>query len=85
MMVSCALTSFGDVASCTNHDSDNNGLWTAIVVGAEAFRYAVTKDPAALSAAREFYNGLVLLNKITGVGCLLNKKNPRAYTISPAF
>ncbi len=38
----CFLDTFGNIPSCLNHDNDNNGLWTSLVVAAEAFRYAVT-------------------------------------------
>lgn len=34
-------------------DSDNDGLWTAMYLGAEAFRYAVTRSPEALQNCRE--------------------------------
>ena len=34
-------------------DSDNDGLWTSMYLGGEAFRYAVTKDPEALANCEE--------------------------------
>lgn len=34
-------------------DSDNDGLWTAMYLGAEAFRYAVTQDTNALANCEE--------------------------------
>ena len=40
-----------------NHDDDNNGLWTSLVVGAEAFRYAATGDPQAYDLTMTYYHG----------------------------
>ena len=39
LIASCGLASFGNYSSCHNADSDNNGLWTSLVVAAEAMRY----------------------------------------------
>ena len=67
LVAECEMASFGDVdASCFNHDSDNNGLWTSLVVGAEYMRHAVTREPAALAAASRHLRGLVLLHEVTG-------------------
>ena len=54
----CGLASFGNYSSCHNADSDNNGLWTSLVVAAEAFRYAVTQDADALEEAVHYFNGM---------------------------
>jgi hypothetical protein len=43
---------------CTRHDDDNSGLWTSLTVAAEAFRYLVTGDPAALETTRVFFRGM---------------------------
>jgi len=48
------------------YPNDNDGLWTAIYVAAEAFRYAVTKDARALDAARRSVNAMLRLEAITG-------------------
>jgi hypothetical protein len=48
------------------YPNDNDGLWTAIYVAAEAFRYAVTKDARALNAARRSVNAMLRLEAITG-------------------
>jgi hypothetical protein len=63
----CSFSAFGNVSSCLNHDDDNNGLWTSLVVAAESFRYAVTKDPNAKSEAVHFFNGMKMLNTITNI------------------
>jgi hypothetical protein len=41
----------GDVSTNQKQDSDNDGLWTAMYLGAEAYRYVVTHDPAARARA----------------------------------
>eukprot|EP00050_Salpingoeca_kvevrii_P011097 m.12660 g.12660 ORF g.12660 m.12660 type:complete len:765 (-) comp3253_c0_seq1:54-2348(-) len=71
LVAECDLTSLGDVSTCTNHDSDNNGLWTSLVVAAEAFRYATTKSSDALAATRRYFNGMKLLNDITPITGLM--------------
>lgn len=67
----CTLPAFGDLSTCTNHDDDNNGLWTSVVVAAEAYRFAATGDPAARDAALHYYGGMRLLNEITGIPGLM--------------
>jgi hypothetical protein len=47
--------------------SDNDGLWTALYLGAQAFRYAVTKDPAARATARKSMRAMLDLVKYTGI------------------
>ena len=47
--------------------SDNDGLWTAVYMASECYRYAVTKDAGALENARERMNALLLLTEITGI------------------
>jgi hypothetical protein len=67
MTSECNTAAFGAVeASCVMHDSDNNGLWTSLVVGAEYYRYRVTGEPEALSSGSRFFSGMVLLNEISG-------------------
>ena len=43
----------GDLSSGSVEDSDNDGLWTSMYLGAEVFRYAATRDPEALQNVRE--------------------------------
>jgi len=43
----------GDPSTGYLVDSDNDGLWTAMYLGGEAFRYAVTGDSAALANCDE--------------------------------
>eukprot|EP00939_MAST-03C_sp_MAST-3C-sp1_P001762 g1762.t1 len=55
--------------NCTGVDSDNDGLWTSLVVAAEYFRlHTVTNESEkrdAEEAARRYFSGMVLLNEIT--------------------
>src|SRR5262249_47337686 len=58
----------GDVSGGVVHEaSDNDGLWTAVHVAAESFRYAATKDPAARDAAWRSMRAMLDLAKYTGV------------------
>ena len=65
----CALPSPGNLSDCDNgrgqSDSDNNGLWTSLVVGAEFFRYAVTKSDEAAQSAAHFLEGMQRLHDVT--------------------
>lgn len=47
--------------------SDNDGLWNAIYVGAMAFRYGATQDPAARKEAKEALEGMFELERLTGI------------------
>lgn len=47
--------------------SDNDGLWTSLYVGAEAFRYAATKEPQARALAQKSMRAMLDLVKYTGV------------------
>ena len=49
------------------HISDNDGLWTACYVAAEAFRYSVTGDSEAIAKARRGMKAMLLLTQITGI------------------
>jgi len=56
----------GNPATSHQYPSDNDGLWTAIYVAAEAFRYRVTGDSRALSALRNSVDAMLRLEAITG-------------------
>lgn len=47
--------------------SDNDGLWTALYVAAEAFRYAVTGEPEARELARRSLEALLDLERRTPI------------------
>lgn len=46
--------------------SDNDGLWTAIYVAAESFRYAATREPEARARAVRGMNALLDLVRLSG-------------------
>lgn len=48
-------------------DSDNDGLWTSMYLGGEAFRYAVTKSPEALQNVIESLDAMERLFTINPV------------------
>ena len=49
------------------HSGENDGLWNALYMGALGYRYAVTKDPAALDMIRRLLEGEEIRMRITGV------------------
>ncbi len=57
----------GDLAHCRPVMSDNDGLWTAIYVAAECFRYGATGSSAALANARSSLRALLRLESVTGI------------------
>ncbi len=57
----------GDVTGGYLSDSDNDGLWTAMYLGAEAFRYAVTGEADALQNCRESLEAMERLYTINPV------------------
>ncbi len=63
----CDLLRPGGLSSFRLTPSDNDGLWTAIYVAAECFRYAVTRSPEALDHARDPLAALLRLEAITGI------------------
>jgi hypothetical protein len=50
------------------HDSDNDGLWTAMYGAGECFAYAATKDPKAKKRAKRAFEALRHLQKVTQGG-----------------
>ncbi|MCX6229245.1 MAG: transcriptional regulator [Bacteroidia bacterium] len=64
------LTTPGDLSTSKKTTNDNDGLWTAIYLAAECFRYAVTKDPEAKKNAINSYEALERLETATGISGL---------------
>lgn len=60
------LTRPGDTSSNRTVSSDNDGLWTALYVAAECFRYKVTGETEARQFARQGMDALIRLEEITG-------------------
>ena len=57
----------GDLSSNQLVSSDNDGLWTAMYVAAECFRFRVTGESDARANARRGMNALLRLEAITGI------------------
>ncbi|MFA6450885.1 MAG: hypothetical protein WCX65_15530 [bacterium] len=49
------------------HSGENDGLFSALYLASQAFRYGVTKDPAALRIVKTMMDGEITRMKITGV------------------
>lgn len=63
----CTTSKFLDATTCVPETSDNDGLWTSLLVAAESFRFAVTGDESARQAAWHHFSALELLVNSTGV------------------
>jgi hypothetical protein len=57
----------GDLSSNQMVSSDNDGLWTAMYVAAECFRYRVTGEADAREHARRGMQAIMRLEAITGI------------------
>jgi hypothetical protein len=58
------LTRPGDLSSHATSDTDNDGLWTAMYLGAQAYRFAVTGYADARRKARRSLDALMQLETI---------------------
>jgi len=67
LVASSHLRVAGEVSSNQKVSSDNDGLWTAIYLAAQAYRYAVTHHPDARAKAQRALKALMRLEEITGV------------------
>ena len=61
------LATPGDLSSSRPVSSDNDGLWTAMYVAAESFRYKVTGAADARENARRGMQAIMRLEAITGI------------------
>ncbi len=64
---SLAMSAPGDLSTGTLIDSDNDGLWTAMYLAGELFRYAVTKSNDALRNCHESFEAMERLSLITPI------------------
>ncbi|MCC7496488.1 MAG: hypothetical protein IT160_02845 [Bryobacterales bacterium] len=62
------LPKAGDKSEWVQHDSDNDGLWTAMYGAGECFGYAATRDPLARARARKAFEALRFLSEVTQGG-----------------
>ncbi|MFQ6677046.1 MAG: hypothetical protein ACE5D0_01890 [Fidelibacterota bacterium] len=60
-----SLSAPGDTSTWTQHDSDNDGLWTGMYGAAECFAYGATKDPKAKARAKKAFEALKFLGDVT--------------------
>ena len=74
MISGCDMKSYGDVSSdCVSHSDDNNGLWTSLQVVAMYMKYNVTGDTKDADSASIWFQGIQLLNNVTGVTGLMGR------------
>ena len=66
-VTNCGLRDPFDLKAYRHDISDNDGLWTAMYVAAESFRYAVTGEEAAKEKASESLHAILELEKKTGI------------------
>jgi len=66
-VASCTLTTPGDLTTYMHEATDNDGLWTALYICAESFRWQVTGDPIARDLARCSMNALLSLVRVTSI------------------
>ncbi len=56
------------------HSGENDGLWSALYLAAEAFRYGATRDPEALEVIRLMLEGELDRMAITGVSGVFTRQ-----------
>lgn len=78
-----ALNTPGDKSSAKSHDSDNDGLWTAMYGAGECFAVGATGDRQARARARQAFGALRFLQKVTEGGSHVPPKGYVARTIRP--
>jgi len=61
------LESEGDTSTSVTRTSDNDGLWTAMYIAAECYRYGATGDPEAKEFARQSMDALMFLEEVNGI------------------
>lgn len=72
-----------DKTSAAPQDSDNDGLWTAMYGAGECFAYGATRDAKAKARARQAFEALRFLQKVTQGGAHQPPKGYVARTIRP--
>jgi len=78
-----ALRKAGDRASADPQDSDNDGLWTAMYGAGECFAFAATRDKRFQERARQAFEALRFLQKVTEGGTPAPPHGYIARTIRP--
>jgi hypothetical protein len=67
LTASSQLRVAGDLSTNQMVSSDNDGLWTAMYVAAESFRYGLTREADARENARRGMQAIMRLEAITGI------------------
>jgi hypothetical protein len=65
LMEKCYLRTPGDLSTWEPMDTDNDGGFTAMYLGARSYRYAATHDAAAKEMADRLFDGLEFLQTVT--------------------
>ncbi len=73
----------GDRGAVERDDSDNDGLWTAMYGAGECFAWAATREPAFKARARQAFEALRFLQRVTQGGEHSPPKGFVARTIRP--
>ncbi len=63
----CTLLEPGRLDTFVLRDNDNDGLWSAMYLAAECFRWAATHEPEARERAIRTFEALERLERITGI------------------
>ena len=63
-MADCPLTNY-TASTCSPYTTDNDGLWTSLLVAAESFRYQVTKNVSAKYSAWNLFKGMQFLVNVS--------------------
>jgi hypothetical protein len=82
-VLSVQLKEPGDRSEWTQHDSDNDGLWTSMYGAGECFAYAATKDPKAKQRATAAFEAVRFLSQVTQGGTPAARPGCPARTIRP--
>ncbi|MDB6040767.1 MAG: hypothetical protein JWM99_4608 [Verrucomicrobiales bacterium] len=67
LIADCEFKNPGDLSTFAPASSDNDGLWSAIYIAAESYRYAITGAPDAKRNAYRSVEALMRLEEITGI------------------
>ena len=82
-MTELRLRSPGVLDGALQEISDNDGLWTSLYIGAQSFRYAVTKSPPAHDQAWRSMKALLRLESLTGLSGFPARVEPAPYGYLP--
>ena len=77
------LAKAGDKSNVSNHDSDNDGLWTSMYGAGECYAWAATGDPLAKERADNVFEAMEFLGTVTQGGSHPAPEGYVARTILP--